>query len=100
MSLYKESDIKIDVIGQSRFWFIISIVMTAIGLVAILMGGIKPGIDFTGGTFIQAKFEKQVTVTDIRTTIEEQKLGPVMVQTVGAAIGNPVDDKAVFIRTK
>ncbi|MCU0315068.1 MAG: protein translocase subunit SecD [Fimbriimonadaceae bacterium] len=48
--LEKEADTKpLQIIGKSKTYFIISLVIIAPGLVALGMGGIKPNVEFQGG---------------------------------------------------
>jgi len=38
-----------DIVGKRKLWFTISILMIVPGLLALVLWGLKPGIDFTGG---------------------------------------------------
>ena len=44
------------IIEKKNTWFIISSIAILIGIVFISLGGLKLGIDFTGGTFMQINF--------------------------------------------
>lgn len=61
----------------------ISIVLVLISLVYIAVKGINYGIDFKGGTEIQVKFEKPVTIDHVRTAVGKIGLGEVGVQAFG-----------------
>jgi len=51
-----------------KVWFFVSSMLIIIpGLIFILMGGLKFGIDFTGGALLEYKFEKQINVNDLKT---------------------------------
>jgi preprotein translocase subunit SecF len=58
--------------SRKRLWFGISAAMLVPGLIAILMGmlqfgtPVKLGIDFTGGSLLQATFERPVTASGIK----------------------------------
>ena len=45
-----------DVVGKRNWYFALSALLTIPGLVFILLGGLKPSIDFTGGTVWQARY--------------------------------------------
>jgi preprotein translocase subunit SecF len=58
-----------DFIGKRNISFVISSIISIIGLFAILQmarGVANMGIDFTGGTSIQLKFDKAVPIADAR----------------------------------
>src|SRR5438874_435920 len=40
----------IDLVGKRFLFIAISLIVIVPGVVAVLLGGLKPGIDFTGGT--------------------------------------------------
>ena len=46
-----------DVVGKRWIWFIISLVLIVPGLVFLSLGGLKPGIDFTGGSQLELRIE-------------------------------------------
>lgn len=60
---------KFDFIGKRKISFTISSIIAIIGIVAIVQisrGAANMGIDFTGGTALQLKFEKPVSLHDAR----------------------------------
>ena len=65
---------KIDFLGKRNIAFIISGIISLIGIFAIVQiatGKANLGIDFAGGTSVQLKFEKPVKVHDIRKALED-----------------------------
>lgn len=59
----------IDFIGKQRYSLVISAVISIIGIIAIVQiarGTANLGIDFTGGTAIQLKFDKPVPLAEAR----------------------------------
>ncbi|MDP2158449.1 MAG: protein translocase subunit SecF [Nitrospirota bacterium] len=65
---------KIDFMGKRNIAFIISGIISLIGLFAVFQianGKANLGIDFAGGTSVQLKFEKPVKVHDIRKALED-----------------------------
>jgi len=73
-----------DFIGKRRWAYLVSVVFIALGLVSMwIQGGLRYGIDFSGGTLIQARFEKPVAVDRIRAALEQIKLGESVIQEFG-----------------
>lgn len=59
------------IIKNSKIWFSISGVIIAISLVGMVAFGLKLGIDFTGGTLMQLKFENEITQEELKEALEE-----------------------------
>lgn len=69
-------DTNIDFIGYRRIAVSISMLLLIIGIASLFIhGGPKYGIDFTGGTSLQLKFEKPVNVGQIRGILSGLGLG-------------------------
>lgn len=52
-------------------YFLISGVFLAAGMYSLVMWGLRPSIDFTGGTLMEVKFTKPITATTIETQARE-----------------------------
>jgi len=68
---------KIDFIGKKKFSFIISGCIALFGIIGIIQisrGEANMGIDFTGGTALQLKFEKPVAMQDARKALSKYGL--------------------------
>lgn len=66
-------DTKIDFLGKRKFAFILSGILSIIGIVAIVQianGRANLGIDFAGGTAIQLKFERPADLHEVRKALE------------------------------
>ena len=61
----------------------ISVFLVVISLIYLSVKGINYGIDFKGGTEIQVKFSKPVTIEEIRNSVQGMHLGEVGVQSFG-----------------
>jgi preprotein translocase SecF subunit len=73
-----------DFIGKRRWAYLVSVVFIAVGFVSMwVQGGLRYGIDFSGGTLIQARFEKPVAVDRIRAALDQIKLGESVIQEYG-----------------
>jgi preprotein translocase subunit SecF len=65
---------KIDFLGKRKFAFIFSGILAIIGIITIVQianGRANLGIDFAGGTSIQLKFDKPISIHEVRKAIEE-----------------------------
>ncbi len=62
---------RVEIIGKSRLWLGISIVLVLLSLGAIFTKGLNLGIDFTGGSLFEFKFEKAVTLEEINPVLDE-----------------------------
>ena len=64
----------IDFMGKRKYTFVISGILSILGVIAIVQvanGRANLGIDFAGGTAIQLKFEKPVSLHEVRKAVEE-----------------------------
>ena len=72
-----------DFIGKRKWAYIISTLVTLIGLVSLVTQGLRYDIDFTGGTLVQVRFEKTPTVGAIRAGLNRINLGESIIQEFG-----------------
>ncbi|MDA1038083.1 MAG: protein translocase subunit SecF [bacterium] len=74
---------KLQVVPKRKIWFTLSslLVVTSIVLVSIL--GIPFGIDFTGGSLLEARFEQVPNITEVRETLKEIGYSDASVQATG-----------------
>jgi preprotein translocase SecF subunit len=74
----------INFIGRRRWAYIISILFILAGVGSMVArGGLRYGIDFSGGTLIQVRFEKAVPVNRIRAALETVHMGESVIQEFG-----------------
>ncbi|OFX16655.1 MAG: protein translocase subunit SecDF [Bacteroidetes bacterium GWA2_31_9] len=76
---------KIDFIGIRKKLYVVSIVVIVIGIGSLIFKGLNYGIDFTGGRTYIVRFDKDVVVGDIRTSLATQFGDAPEVKTFGAA---------------
>lgn len=62
---------RVAIIGKSKLWLGISAVLILLSLGAIFTKGLNLGIDFTGGSLFEFKFEKAVTLEEINPVLDE-----------------------------
>ena len=81
MELFRKT--KIDFLGKKWIFIGLSLVLTAAGFVSwIAKGGLKYGIDFTGGANITVKFAGPPPVDKIRSVISAKIPGEISVQEI------------------
>jgi preprotein translocase subunit SecF len=62
-----------DIVGKRRWYFAFSALITIPGLIFIVLGGLKPSVDFTGGTVWQVRYADDPTPAQVRTALAELK---------------------------
>lgn len=61
-----------DIIGKRRIWFLLSLALVAMGILAMVFNGVTKGtimnfgIDFTGGSMLILRFEREVSIEEVR----------------------------------
>lgn len=75
---------KYDFVGKRRYFYMASAALIAISILSIIAHrGLNYGIDFTGGTLIQVRYDKGVTVGDVRRGLDDIKFGSAIIQQFG-----------------
>ena len=81
-----------DFAGKRGWFFLVSLVVILPGMVFLILApGLKPGIDFTGGSTLIVEFSEGVDQADLRARLEEMGRPEAVVQGMG--------DDTFFIRT-
>ena len=78
------SDHHYDFFGKRKIAFVISAVMLLVSLGALASKGLNFGIDFTGGTLVEVKFDKAPAIGDVRAAISPKGYGNAMIQEFGS----------------
>lgn len=77
-------DINVDFVSRKRIAIICSLVAALIGIGSlVLKGGPLYGIDFSGGTLVQVRFDQAPDVGEIRKALGEAGLGSSVIQSLG-----------------
>ncbi|MFH1736885.1 MAG: protein translocase subunit SecF [Actinomycetota bacterium] len=74
----------IEFIGRKWIWFSASSVVIVVGLIAVMLGGLKLGVEFQGGNQFDVRFKKAPAISDVRETLDKLKLGASTIQPVGS----------------
>ena len=69
-----------DFVKNRKMVYIISAVIILVGIISFLFQGFNYGIDFAGGTIVQIKFEKPVSITEVRNILGEFDLSQSTIQ--------------------
>ena len=77
-----------------RYWFAVSGVVLIVALAALFTSGLRYGIEFTGGTLMEVRTPKVVSVSQVRDAISS-----VDAERGRGAVIQPAANRSVFIRT-
>jgi preprotein translocase subunit SecF len=77
--------LRIDFLGKAKLCITISLLVILFGFVSILLrGGLKQGIDFSGGTLLQLGFSQPAELSTVRAALEPLGLERSIVQHYGS----------------
>jgi len=79
------SNTNFDFIGKFKIFVVLSIVSITATLVGVSQKGFNFGIDFTGGSMIQARFNEVTPIEDVRATLEKIGIEGASVVEMGAS---------------
>jgi len=64
-----------DFVGKSKIFYVVSIVITILGLVFLLTRGLNYGVDFQSGSNVDISLSKPLTTEQINTVLEDAGIG-------------------------
>lgn len=74
-----------EIVAKRKVGYTISSIMIAISIISLIIhGGPKYNIDFTGGTLLHLKFDKDVKVEDLRSELSEIGFGDSEIKNFGS----------------
>jgi len=88
---------RFDLVGHRSIWYTCSFLLIIAGLCSMLLRGFNLGIDFTGGTLLDLRFHRAVTIEEVRDSLKEYRLDNSIIQFSGAE--NVEAAENVMIRT-
>ncbi len=89
---------RFDIIGKRKIWYAISSLLIIASLFFMVTRGFNMGIDFTGGTIMDLRFEKVVNINDVRAVLNEYNLSNSTIQLSGESSAS-TESENVMIRT-
>lgn len=89
---------RFDIIGKRKIWYAISSLLIIASLFFMVTRGFNMGIDFTGGTIMDLRFEKAVNINDVRAVLNEYDLSNSTIQLSGEN-SSSTESENVMIRT-
>ena len=89
---------KFDIVGKRKLWFAISLLVIVPGIICMFAKGFNFGIDFTGGTIIDLRFNEPVTISQVRDSLKAYNLEGSTIQLSGAS-SDVGESESVMIRT-
>lgn len=89
---------RFDVIKHHRWWFTISSILVICSLVSIFVKGFNFGIDFTGGTIVEVRFQQHVEVAQVREDLKQFGLEGAIIQESNQDTASNESD--IIIRTR
>ena len=90
--------LKFDIAGHRKIWFLFSALIIVSGLICIYVRGFNFGIDFTGGTIIDLKFDRPVAIAEVRSSLAKYGLDGATIQLSGAQ-SDVTESEDMMIRT-
>ena len=74
----------IDLVARRKLFYLVSLLIILPGAISLVMpGGLRPGIDFTSGTYMTLQFADEVEQGKLRQAFEEQNHPEAIVQRAG-----------------
>ena len=97
IELFKQPNI--DWMGKAKYFFALSGLLLAIGWSAIILkGGIKYGIDFSGGTNVDVLFAQPPDIDKLRSALRAQGLGNTEIQAISDIARPRSNEVLIFVQ--
>ncbi|HOW24842.1 MAG TPA: protein translocase subunit SecDF [Bacteroidales bacterium] len=65
------TNLHFDFVGSRRIFYIVSAIVIVLGTSSLIIRGLDPGVDFSGGRTYVVRFDQDVRTSDIRTSLEK-----------------------------
>lgn len=83
MEFFKKTT-HIDFLGQRKSAVVISCLLIAISIGSLLMNGLNFGVDFTGGTLVEIRYDEAVDPQRVRDTLDATEFADAQIQAYGS----------------
>ncbi len=87
-----------DIVGRRKIWYALSLLVIIPGILCMFVKGFNFGIDFTGGTIMEMRFEEPVNINQVREVMKSYHLDNSTIQLSGNT-ASAVEARDVMIRT-
>ena len=84
MEFFKKTT-HIDFLGQRKIAAFISGLLILASFAMLFVQGLNFGVDFTGGTIVELRYEDAVNLEEVRNTLQDSEFRGAIVQYYGAA---------------
>ncbi len=74
----------LDIIGKRFWYFLISGIVIIAGIIALVVFGLQPGIEFSSGSLLTVSFEQEVSEEQVREALTDLEYGTAIVQHTGS----------------
>jgi len=76
----------------TKFWFAVSGIILLFGIISLSVYGLKLGIDFKGGTFVQLQFDQPVSQDQVKSALDKEGIKNYQLQAA--------EDNSLIIKTE
>ena len=80
---FLKKDLNVDFLGRRKIMAIISAAVIVVSVGSIVVQGLNFGLDFTGGTLVELRYQEQVNVDEVRTQLGAAGIDDATVQYFG-----------------
>ena len=87
-------DINVDFVGKRLFFVLLSVGINLLSIILLLTWGFNYGVDFAGGTVVEARFQQPTTLEAIHQSVDNLTLEDLTIQDLGG------DNKTYLLRFK
>lgn len=87
-------DINVDFVGKRLFFILLSVGINLLSIILLLTWGFNYGVDFAGGTVVEARFQQPTTSEAVLQSVDELALEDLTIQDLGG------DNKTYLLRFK
>ncbi len=74
-----------NIIGQRKKFYVLSLILIAIGLGSLMFRGLNLGIDFKSGTILEVDLKESFTTGEVREVLETFNLGNASIRSLGTS---------------